>query len=523
MCQDDSNIKSTNTTGGDTTNGIRQRLPYDDDNDDDNNNNNVGHSNGIITDPLSISISKPFTSSSSSLLSSSQTNRTDQDNGTLSTHDTSSSSSSTLVKQPTTTLVLLRLLFCTIGICTCYICYGIYHERLLHDNNTKNHHHILLGPSFILFTQCITNVIVAMLWQQIQSIISSSSSSSTKQQGKLQVQQKSSKSSTTTTETTLPHTMLMITSICYVTAMICSNEAIPYVSYPVAVLIKSCKLIPTMVIGQVISYIVSSKLFLQILQQINSSSSKNDYQVYRQIAHTKHEWIAAICICIGIVTFHYQNPSFRNTTTNNTNNHTHLFGIYLLCTSLFMDGILSVCQNILKKSKHPPNAIQTMYYINLYAILSIGIFCIITKQFHWIWDILPNRSISWDNNDLTIQNLLFTFYTSIQPYISLIQNLCILNIAAAFGQIFIFITITWYTPVITTMITTTRKFITIVISVVLYGHTFTNIQWLCIMFIFLGLYIAIIGTTNKTKVKTNTSSSTTVMQQHDESKKNKLE
>ena len=497
----------------------------------------------MITDPLSISISQPFLRSQSSglipreLHHEEEVNFDDDENDdtllqstpqkmgrSQTSIDDDSSASNHSKTTPNTTLVLLQLTFCAVGICTCYICYGIFHEKLLrsgvdvddnHGNSsnisTSSHHKNFMGPSFILFTQCITNVIVAMIWQQIKSLIQ-------------QQQYKSSFSSETRTiartgsSNDLPHRMLIITSLFYVVAMICSNEAIPHVSYPVAVLGKSCKLIPTMIIGQVISY--SSKYLLRFTKNQSANTAAHT-QMFQQIAHTRNEWIAAICICIGIVTFHFQNPSFHkhHSTTNDddepSTNQNRTLGIYLLCTSLFMDGLLSVCQNILKKSKpRSPNAVETMYYINLYAVLFIGTFCYVTGQFNWLYNTTTTTTTrtpttnDYEYSSNFIQNITILFNITIRPYLSLIHNLCILNIAAACGQIFIFLTITWFTPVITTMITTTRKFITILLSVLLYGHSFTMIQWFCIIFIFFGLYIAIIGTTTSKSSTTFTTKAT---------------
>jgi solute carrier family 35 (UDP-galactose transporter), member B1 len=359
------------------------------------------------------------------------------------------------------TLKLMRLAFCAFGICICYICYGIFHEQLFQDK--RNNH---VGPSFILFTQCITNVLVAVGWQAIQS--------------KFAKPKTNVSAPTIKSPTSFPHALLLATSICYVIAMVCSNEAIAHVSYPVAVLVKSCKLIPTMIIGQVVSHI---PIFF-----IKSSS------LQKRIVYSKHEWVAAFCISVGILLFHYSSSTFKNTSAGSSKNENRdsLYGMYLLCTSLFMDGILSSCQNFLKKCPRPPNAVETMLFINFYALFSLGMFCSVTGQFLWLFE---NENIAYVTSVESGRNFLTAVIGITRQYAPMIRRLLILNVAAAFGQIFIFLTITWYTPVITTMITTTRKFITILLSVLLYGHAFSLAQWVCVIFIFLGLYIAIIGTT----------------------------
>jgi UDP-galactose transporter B1 len=59
------------------------------------------------------------------------------------------------------------------------------------------------------------------------------------------------------------------------------------------------------------------------------------------------------------------------------------------------------------------------------------------------------------------------------------------------GQIFILCTITWFSPVITTTITTTRKFCTISLSFLFYGHSLHPVQWIAIAMVFAGLYLSI--------------------------------
>ena len=75
----------------------------------------------------------------------------------------------------------------------------------------------------------------------------------------------------------------------------------------------------------------------------------------------------------------------------------------------------------------------------------------------------------------------------------------LLNITAAAGQIFIFFTIQIFSPLMCTTITTTRKFLTILLSVRNFGHRFTSFQWLSIVMVFGGLYLAIVSKFSKIK------------------------
>mmetsp|Transcript_20986 Transcript_20986/g.45628 ORF Transcript_20986/g.45628 Transcript_20986/m.45628 type:complete len:389 (+) Transcript_20986:118-1284(+) len=335
-------------------------------------------------------------------------------------------------------LTLLRLPICATGICVSYLCYGYFQERLFSDPNER------LGPSFVLVTSCITNVFVALIWKNLQQR-HQDDTASTQQQ-----------TEDTTKPAILHHKLLVATAFCYVAAMTSSNEAIPLVSYPVAVLAKSCKLIPIMIVGQ----FVERKLY------------------------SWTEWTAALLISSGICLFHFSRMAAASSDDHSNNATTKdetTYGMGLLLLSLLLDGLLSSCQNLLKRAKalphehftyRQPNAVETMLYVNLYALLFL---------------------VPWThyNGQLTDVGRLWDSAT----------KLLILNGAVGCGQVFIFLTVTWYSSIMTTTITTTRKFFTILLSVHSFGHVFTSVQWVSVALVFCGLYLSIIQQQRSKSVK----------------------
>jgi UDP-galactose transporter B1 len=220
-------------------------------------------------------------------------------------------------------------------------------------------------------------------------------------------------------------------------AMSCSNASFHYVSYPTAVLAKSCKLLPTM--------------------------------LFCRTQHSWQQWMAAASITIGISIFNYS----RLTASEHQDSWQ---GMALLALSLLMDGCLAFSQDQLKlPSQHytPPTAMETMLYVNLYALL-------------WL---LPGTILC---NDTTAWTTLFYHHHSL---------LLLLNLAAASGQVFIFLTLTWFSPATCTTLTTTRKFVTILLSVRLFRHAMTTLQWTSIALVFGGLYTNIMGTVQKNNKK----------------------
>ncbi|GAX09701.1 hypothetical protein FisN_19Lh170 [Fistulifera solaris] len=312
-------------------------------------------------------------------------------------------------KQSDATPGLWRLAFCATGICACYLYYGLLFENLFQPGEHA------LGATFVLMTQSITNSMVAYGWKKFQDSSSVASSA---------------------TREALPHRFLFAATACYVTAMACSNEAVRYVSYPVAVLAKSCKLIPTMVVGQ----FVEGRLY------------------------SRTEWMAALSISAGIVVFHMTRME-EAIHHDDQPKPTATYGMLLLLVSLTMDGFLASCQNFLKKKRpnlRPPDAIETMLWMNLYAIIYLVPLTVMSGQ-------------------LDMEALLSMWY-----------KIAALNMTVAAGQVFIFLTITWYSPVMTTTFTTTRKFFTILLSVWTYGHHFSTWQWLAVALVFTGLYLSIL-------------------------------
>jgi UDP-galactose transporter B1 len=335
--------------------------------------------------------------------------------------------------QPMTTTQaggLGTLAMCAIGICGCYLYFGVLQERLF-TGETR------VGATFTLVTACLTNALVAVAWHKALDLVRVDQDWRTDRTAQKFYPRRPP----------LRHGLLFVTSFLYVMAMVCSNESIQYISYPVAVLAKSCKLIPTMLVGQLAEG--------------------------RQ--YSREEWMAAFFISFGIALFHFSrmHMSAQNQPTSAKKASTR-FGMSLLMTSLLMDGLLSSSQNVLMrggKSYRAPSAIETMLYVNLYALVFLVPLSMVQGQ--------------WT------EGMLAVAVSARQVHHSLLWNILMINLVVAVGQMFIFLTIQLYSSVVVTTITTTRKFLTILLSVWTFGHRFTPVQWTAISLVFAGLYLVI--------------------------------
>ncbi len=95
--------------------------------------------------------------------------------------------------------------------------------------------------------------------------------------------------------------------------------------------------------------------------------------------------------------------------------------------------------------------------------------------------------------------MLAVGFLSRHPFV--ILNMLLFSCASAIGQIFIFTTITTFGPLTCSIITTTRKFFTILGSVVLFGNSLITRQWIGVVFVFVGLSIDVYFDKRKKKPK----------------------
>lgn len=319
----------------------------------------------------------------------------------------------------------LRFCFCASGICLAYWYYGVIQESLVTHSG--------LGATFLLVMQAVANIVVAKLWQGVQSARREDYHFTTAAPKKI-----------SSSLATLHHSLLLLTSGVYVFSMVFANESLRFVSYPTAVLAKSCKLIPTMIMGSLVE----------------------------RRRYSNGQWLSAVFISAGISSFHLSRVHHARSSDDSSDAGDESWkGMILLTLSLAMDGFLGSCQGLLKREdKHgrrrPPTAVETMLWVNGYALFFLVPMAIVSGQWREGIQILS------DDNP------------------ALIYSIVALNAVVAVGQIFIFLTLTWYSSLVCTTITTTRKFFTILFSVLYFGHQFSLVQWAAVALVFGGLYLS---------------------------------
>ncbi|PWA17778.1 hypothetical protein CCH79_00008333, partial [Gambusia affinis] len=217
-------------------------------------------------------------------------------------------------------------------------------------------------------------------------------------------------------------------SLSYLGAMVSSNSALQYVNYPTQVLGKSCKPIPVMILG------------VTILRKKYSLA----------------KYLCVLLIVGGVALFLYK-PNKAAA----ADDHIFGFGEILLLVSLTLDGLTGVAQDHMR-ARFQTGANHMMLNINMWSTLILGL------------------AVFWTGE-------VWRFLSFVEQYPSIFYNILLFGLTSALGQTFIFMTVVYFGPLTCSIVTTTRKFFTILGSVILFGNVMSDMQWIGTILVFLGL------------------------------------
>ena len=344
----------------------------------------------------------------------------------------------------------VQLLISVSGIYFFYLYYGILQEQIW--TTTEDDGSRFTFMLFLLLVQCITNAFVAF----IGVTLFDKKKTNANDKNKSLPMSSTAKSAPNYLKMILPNVSgniwMAVISFTYLSAMGASNQSLNYVNYPTQALGKSCKMIPIMLLNVLIG---GKKYSLR-------------------------EYLCVLSITLGIVFFRLAKSKGGSGQENSS------FGLILLFASLSLDGLTASNQRLFR-TEFKPSTYGMMLQTNLWALLYLLIANIITGQGQSGFQYCMEYTHIW------IAILKF--------------SLC-----SAFGQVFIFFTITGPGPLVCTTITTTRKFFTILLSVMLNPNNhLNNNQWIAVGLVFLGLGGEIAGKyqakNDKKKLKLNSPSS----------------
>ncbi|KAJ8307305.1 hypothetical protein KUTeg_015389 [Tegillarca granosa] len=135
--------------------------------------------------------------------------------------------------------------------------------------------------------------------------------------------------------------------------------------------------------------------------------------------------------------------------------------VLMILVSLTLDGLTGVTQERMR-SESKTGPYNMMFNVNLWSILWLAIGLVVTGEG-------------------------VAFLGFVQRHPSVLFHMVTFGIASALGQMFIFVTVTSFGPLTCSIVTTTRKFFTILGSVILFQNPMNNRQWVGTVLVFTGL------------------------------------
>lgn len=204
------------------------------------------------------------------------------------------------------------------------------------------------------------------------------------------------------------------------------------VDYVLYLLGKSCKLVPLMFVH---------------------------FILYRTV-YPRNKYLVAGVITIGVVIFSLSDQKSKRSDVENSNNG---YGLALLMISLLLDGFMNSTQDKLIKSSGL-NGSEMMVILNIFTMINLIIYSIST------------------GDSMKVINFL-KFECTLTQF----KDILLFGICGAIGQVGIFITLQHFSSVVLVTVTVTRKMISMLLSVILFGKSLNYQQWLGLFLVLGGI------------------------------------
>jgi UDP-galactose transporter B1 len=229
--------------------------------------------------------------------------------------------------------------------------------------------------------------------------------------------------------------------------------SLKHIDYITFILAKSCKLLPVM--------------FLHI------TLFQKRYPIYK--------YIVVACVTLGVAVFTLHNPSTAKKAAKKTSaDASRTLGLFLLGVNLLFDGLTNTVQDSIFTSFRGFSGQQMMCAQNIMSTL-------LTIAYLFLSPYIAETSLgSWlglsGNGGELKEALAF-----VAKYPSVGWDVLSFAACGAVGQVFIFHTLAHFSSLLLVTVTVTRKMLTMLLSVMYFGHRLTGMQWLGVGLVFGGI------------------------------------
>ncbi|KAK0646575.1 UAA transporter [Cercophora newfieldiana] len=230
--------------------------------------------------------------------------------------------------------------------------------------------------------------------------------------------------------------------------------ALAHIDYITYILAKSCKLLPVM--------------FLHI------TVFRKRYPLYKYLV------VAAVTLGVAVFTLHsgaaHKKAKFASHSGQTA------YGMLLLGINLLFDGLTNSTQDYIFQTYQPYTGPQMMAANNFLSSLMTGGFLLLSPWLvHTGIGTWLGMDVSGSGGELTSALNFLARHPAVW------KDVLGFALCGCVGQMFIFHTLSTFSSVLLVTVTVTRKMFTMILSVVAFGHTLSQMQWLGVGLVFGGI------------------------------------
>lgn len=243
--------------------------------------------------------------------------------------------------------------------------------------------------------------------------------------------------------------------------------SLKHVGYITFILAKSCKLLPVMA--------------------LHVSVFRKRYPLYK--------YAVVALVTAGVAVFTLYNPSSSKKASKSRHPDASLtWGLFLLSINLLFDGLTNSTQDYINSSFAPYSGSQMMSAMNTVSTC-------LTVTYLLSSPYLASSPLgAYFGTASSFGGELYSALAFLSRHPSVTQDILLFASCGAIGQVFIFYTLSKFSSLLLVTITVTRKMLTMLLSVVWFGHRLTLGQWGGVTLVFGGVGAeAIIGRWEKQK------------------------
>lgn len=245
---------------------------------------------------------------------------------------------------------------------------------------------------------------------------------------------------------------LLLVSITSSLASPFGYASLAHIDYITFILAKSCKLLPVM--------------FLHL------TIFRKRYPLYKYLV------VALVTAGVAVFTLHHPSSS-KKASKGSTGNSS--WGLFLLGINLLFDGLTNSTQDHIFSSFRPYSGPQMMVAQNaLSTLLTAGYLLLspyLTTTPVYAFLSLPPSSANEVSSAIA--------FLSRHP--AVLKDVLGFAACGAVGQIFIYYTLSHFSSLLLVTVTVTRKMVSMILSVVWFGHHLSGMQWLGVGLVFGGI------------------------------------